>query len=367
MDVSWCFKKAEAKRLWGEDGVLVARDFLTSNGKTVKQFGCFGSHALLLEHIWGEHQRGNAVSLYEVIRYNTPCKLYFDVEWVSPKGAAEQLGLGAILACIDSVLRELVADDAKRECRVLEGGRALPCGRQKHSYHLVYPHIAFMNNTFAMKRVALLAHRQAGLLAGCGKNPIDLSVYTRDRLFRAPLCCKADDPSRTPLLPHGVSACASSDLLSFLVSNPAPGVIRIGKTIVGPAAPKSLPKARVVRRRDNGCRELFFSGFHLDVQKLESKLQSILREHGGMGNVRFDSLSEHLAFPILLFRIQHGVSGREEPCLAHGLFAKVTHRNDNQLLWVDNNFTVVVICPHQGKCSQKRYKLCRLTPSFFAL
>lgn len=128
MDVSWCFKKAEAKRLWGEDGVLVARDFLTSNGKTVKQFGCFGSHALLLEHIWGEHQRGNAVSLYEVIRYNTPCKLYFDVEWVSPKGAAEQLGLGAILACIDSVLRELVADDAKRECRVLEGGARCRAG-----------------------------------------------------------------------------------------------------------------------------------------------------------------------------------------------------------------------------------------------
>lgn len=369
-EIEWFFKKDEMKANAGSKRVFVGRDWATSDGKVVKQFGSVSSHEELLAYIRGLIARGEEACIYELVRYNQPCKLYFDVEWTGPAAADAARTVGAIAAAVDKVLQETSGAarraPAARRCEVLQSSRPdRRPGVTKHSFHLVYPGVTFANNTVAMRRVVDKVFAQYASCGGEGACPIDVSVYSRDRLFRAPLCWKANDASRTALRPTG-PACPTERLLECFVTNVgAPGVwVGGGPPLppepARPPPPRGQPRPR--RARESAS-EAQLGGQRVHIGALEGKLQALVREIGGLGHVCFYRAVESAG--TLLFRLEHGVGGREEPCLAHGVPTKITHRHDNQLLTVDVHGIVRIICPHRGKCTRARYTLCQLRPSFF--
>jgi len=363
VDVQWYFKKEDMRVNAPDGAVYIARDYLASEGRMVKQFASLSSHTDLVDLIGQLRAEGKEACLYELICYNCPCKLYFDIEWTAEENSEVGKVLDMITGCIDSLLQSsplVDADPQQRAFKILQSSRSNgKRNMKKFSFHLIYPHIVMDNNTSTMKLFAAKVHAVCQAAALPGKNPIDLSVYTRDRLFRAPLCWKANDPLRTALVPLNGSM-GREDILSCFVTN-VPGGNK-----PCPVSQKKIPsgkqtRPRVVPRKLDCIVHL--AGWVIDVAKIEKKLQNIIREKGGLGHVQFYRVLEKNA--ALLLRLNHGVGGRDEPCLAHGIGTAISHKNDNQLITVDIHGLVCTICPHQGKCRRAKHVLCKLEPTFF--
>lgn len=370
VQLQWFFKKDEMKANAGSKHIFIARDWKTAQGRMVKQFAAIDSHETLLHYIQQLRQEQQQASVYELIRYNSPCRLYFDVEWTAADTDDSDHVISVITNFVDTLLQATSETARKkphlRRCEVLQSSRAgnENCRQIKHSFHLVYPGITVANNTVAMQRITAKVHAHCEKLFP--KNPIDMSVYTRDRLFRAPLCWKATDNTHTPLLlTHGDQQCTQRLLDCFVTNIASPG-IWFGGSAPEPSKPTATTAHKQTRgqpRPSSTPSDVFLTGSKVNLCKLEKKLQCIIREHGGLGRVQFYRTVESAA--ILLFRLEHGMRGREEKCLAHGLNSNVTHKNDNQLISVDTNGLVRIICPHKGKCYKARYMLCKLETSYF--
>eukprot|EP00961_Rhodomonas_salina_P295174 3935204-Rhodomonas_salina.2 len=91
--------------------------------------------------------------------------------------------------------------------------------------------------------------------------------------------------------------------------------------------------------------------------RLQTHLQTLITNLGGAGSVRFEALRTD---GTMVFRLQHGASTRQEPCLAHGPNSRTMHKTDNQLINVTSDGWAYICCPHGGKCNGARFKLCRL-------
>jgi len=367
--MKWVFKKDEMKANAGSEKVFVARDFCCErNAKCVKQFASLESHAALAEYIQTLCDTGEEACIYEMIPYNTPCKLYLDIEWVAAAGdSASASILRKIVEYIDLLLRETVADPRHRESEILESTRMAAKGSLRYSYHLIYPYITFSNNTESMKAFVTRVHNHFSKELSIKKNPIDLSVYSRDRLFRAPLCWKATDQHKAQM--KWVSGASSLERLeNSLVTKHAAGGAIIGKPLTQcTKAPRLRPPVR--QAKQSACKDaLSFAGLDVNIELCRQRLQKLLTMYGGMGSLKFYKVCENTfsSGSYMLFRFEHSIAGREEPCLAHGICSKVTHKRDNQLLLLDENLVVHIVCPHQGKCRKRRFRMCQLQQCFFS-
>jgi Family of unknown function (DUF5906) len=166
---------------------------------------------------------------YEMIPVNTPCLAYADIELVCIDPDPER----RVLSSIISVIREHVRKAFKRtgEFYIAEGSRLRDDGMFKISCHLVIADIIFecnhdgkMKNLFSISDPALYHTGPDGKSKYC----IDLSVYTKNRLFRLPNCCKLSG-AQIPLVRINADPMDDDftdrdfeieDILPFFVANP---------------------------------------------------------------------------------------------------------------------------------------------------
>eukprot|EP00961_Rhodomonas_salina_P264479 3574491-Rhodomonas_salina.1 len=220
--------------------VFVAED--KGNGGA-KRFASFPSHDAFVSAVLESDRR----CFYELIREGQLCKLYFDVEWrtgladsMDSEGAAahhsgeastesrHELSISGILEVIFEVLRAKIPQAFEGNCNpdVIQlvgtraetkeksyGGERKTIKQVKNSFHLVFPTIVFAGNKGFMKEIALEVKE---LVARCfslserEENPIDISVYSKGQNFRAPLCYKHSDETKTPLLCDGIAPLAGN-------------------------------------------------------------------------------------------------------------------------------------------------------------
>eukprot|EP00961_Rhodomonas_salina_P157971 2126349-Rhodomonas_salina.1 len=156
-----------------------------------------------------------------MIREGKPCKLYFDVEWMTTLArreapAAGDMTISAIKEIISRVVSARFPDRSSPAVIELDGSREVVTGSDtrawKHSFHLIYPDLVFRCNNGRMKEVARevrdsVGHRFPTLsteefptMSTADPNPVDLRVYSKDQLYRAPLCHKRTDASQTRLV-----------------------------------------------------------------------------------------------------------------------------------------------------------------------
>lgn len=197
-----------------------------------KMFGVYASCSkdefmhLLLDIPWAQRH------CYELLVENVPCKAYADVEWVGP-AEPEHTTLKRMIAAMRDRIRELYS--IKPLLYVCCGSRPHSADSQaltKHSYHIVCDNLIFeRNNDGQMK--ALFTTNMAGFtwMDGVEEKPmIDTRVYTKNRHFRLPHCCKIDSQhpllriSGDPLLDEFGQHDWGRDVhavLPFFISNPA--------------------------------------------------------------------------------------------------------------------------------------------------
>jgi len=163
---------------------------------------------------------------YEIIRANSACKAYFDLE----------VGGGVLnpeqgFALCQKVIAEWAVrvrarwPSAARECPrclvpiILDGSRQTSKG-WKASYHLVYPFLTFpCNNTMLKEEVTALSNLsqlQIRMTDGTMHCFVDTAVYSRNQLFRMPLNFKLSDHTCTPLRVPGT--CTVSDFRAACVT-----------------------------------------------------------------------------------------------------------------------------------------------------
>lgn len=368
-NIVWYFKKQEMKDNAPPDSVFIARDWKAMNGKMVKQFTYMSSYTTILQYILQLYKKSEVVCLYEVVRFNVPCKLYLDVEWeddLTDKRDDSQKIIQRIVEISKNILQNLVhnranADDSRFDCHVLQSSRRMQKSI-KNSFHIIYPQIIMKNNTDEMIDIVQKIHDKCSNLLP--KNPIDLSVYTKDRLFRMPLCCKAQDSTHTPLtLINGNNN--ASTILSCFITNVCKTdidkwVVSLSKKLH--LKEKTIPRKIAPKKHTNVHHQTPNTETKINFTKLEAKIQNIIFHLGSPAKVIFHSCIND---GLIMFRLQHKQPGQKEICLAHGIKTKITHCNDNQLIAVDLHGIVRVICPHKGKCQGAKATICRISPEYF--
>ena len=166
-------------------------------GSGGKMFGIFptrdtATYMHLLLDIPLQYRHG-----YELIPENVSCRAYLDVEW-----EGEQDKDHATLARLLQELRKLIRDKFSRDpqIHVLCGTRLKKDQIFKNSYHIIISNVVFERNHDGQMK-GLFASIQDGFTwidEGKKKSMIDLTVYSRNRHFRLPHCCKLG--TNTPLL-----------------------------------------------------------------------------------------------------------------------------------------------------------------------
>jgi hypothetical protein len=191
----WFWKQAPVLEAYGlSGGVTIAWD--KPDGKKI--YGLYSDKNEVMHSIM--KNPSNKRWGYEIIPANTACLAYADIELISPTPDPQRV----IITSIISVIRSHIKINFKRtgEFYVLDGSRLMDDGMYKVSYHLVIADIVFAcNHDGNMKRLFTIA--DPGLYFtgtdGVSKYCIDLSVYTKNRLFRLPGCCKLNG-AQVPLV-----------------------------------------------------------------------------------------------------------------------------------------------------------------------
>jgi len=131
--------------------------------------------------------RNSNRNAYELIRPNRPCPLYFDIDYYGPEDdTREQLGV------IVKHIRNHCFQALKRDIdiNVLAGSRQTKKGF-KNSYHIVSPTVVFdANNDKTMLNFVKDICSDADFPFAGVNGGFDLSVYTKHRCMRLPLCTK---------------------------------------------------------------------------------------------------------------------------------------------------------------------------------
>ena len=293
---------------------------------------------------------------YEMIREGMPCKMYFDVEWVTDTDA-DVFGLSDVQAVIADLFTVSFPGRQPGECVVLRGSRVIPTGF-KHSYHLVYPSTIFACNNGQLKRFAALV--ASTVYARFGVSAVDLSVYSKDRAFRAPLCHKLLDASRTPLLWDSQPTDLRAQMLLSMVSCVSLAEAEADVIAEDSSAVQRQTVARQTVARQRGIRPARASVPVWWVTLLCDALQRFLAARGGRGVVQRRGFVQH-SNGSMTFRYEHRELGVHEPCLRHGAHSRVSHRHDNQFVTLTAASFVFVSCPHGSKCAAGGYNHGRLT------
>ena len=123
---------------------------------------------------------------------------------------------------------------------LMESCRSLVNGSFKFSYHLVYQKKIFPCNSGRMK--VLATQIKDVIKKKVGINVMDNCVYTRNRAFRAPLCFKLSDSSRTPLSFTGAEKSnIHKNFMKAMVTN-VPNECELVPDVFMPSTPKKEKK-----------------------------------------------------------------------------------------------------------------------------
>lgn len=341
--------------------VFVSCDTMKQGGGAVSQkFASFETHQDFLDFV----ALSADACFYEMIRDSRPCKMYFDVEWITQPSSHEA---GAItIDDIENVICRVFAcmfPEAPQglQCVRLKGSRMVSKGL-KNSFHLIYPGVVFSRNNGAMKNVARRAAE--ALRKKTGLSAIDTAVYTKDRAFRAPFCYKLADDTKTPFLFENGGATQDApwdhtDILQALITHIPPqseyAHYYIHDPYSSPAPPHALCPAPPKPVRVFPLSRPMPS----NISKLVACLSLFLERKGGKGVVsQCNSLRQTQNG--ISFRYNHRIPGIAEPCLSHGPFSTVHHKTDHQFVHIDNTSFVVVVCPHGAKCVKSFFSFGRL-------
>ena len=127
---------------------------------------------------------------YELLVENEPCKGYLDVEWVREQ-EPEHNTLKRLVAALRNKIHEVHSIEVELyvacSTRVTADDPAL----FKHSYHIVCNNLIFERNNDGNMKAFFTSIAGFTWMDGVEeKNMIDSKVYTKNRHFRLPHCCK---------------------------------------------------------------------------------------------------------------------------------------------------------------------------------
>jgi len=130
---------------------------------------------------------------YEIIRADVPCRLFFDIEWVSEVFDLKHEFLGRFV----NVLHQVFANRFGRPpvLRTTCDTRILKDGSKKNSYHLLEVSHVFENGHGKGSLMQLVVSDVLELLSAEDRKCVDKGVYTRNRPMRTPLCSKRESNS----------------------------------------------------------------------------------------------------------------------------------------------------------------------------
>ena len=193
---TWYRKQAKAFKALKPGHIVVA--WALGDGKRGYVYGVFESMARFYEYLL-ETPPSKRVG-FEIIREDTPCLLYLDVEWVGDADA-EHASIRRLCLLLREHCREKYGWDSLR-LWVTCGSRAHNDG-YKNSYH-VHANVWFPNNHNGDMK-ALVQNFVRTKLSGAewtwhrksggAEHRIDLRVYTKNRPLRLPGNCK---PGQSP-------------------------------------------------------------------------------------------------------------------------------------------------------------------------
>lgn len=165
------------QHMFEEADAIGHKFFMVREGPRGRQYGSYKDVDAFLPH----YMRMQKPCVYEIIREGQPASLYFDIE----SSTDFNLDIDQVLASLRTLLQNM--DIARDTCiSVLNG-----CRKNKHSYHLIVPHVKFAcNNDPDMGMKAVAEALQDKLAFPC----VDLSVYTKNRVFRLARSCKYKKP-----------------------------------------------------------------------------------------------------------------------------------------------------------------------------
>lgn len=196
-----------------------------------KMFGVYTSSKdefmhLLLDIPWAQRH------CYELLVENVPCKAYADVEWVGP-AEPEHSTLKRMIAAMRDKIREVYSREPMLYvcCGSRPASDADPQTTTKHSYHVVCDNLIFERNNDGQMKALFTTIPGFTWMDGVEEKPmIDSRVYTKNRHFRLPHCCKIGSQhpllriSGDPLLDEFGRHDWGRDVhavLPFFISNPA--------------------------------------------------------------------------------------------------------------------------------------------------
>lgn len=218
--IEWFKNMSEIKKS-RENGLVskvIAKDVHVLSG--AKKYGILwkGKEGEMIDHI----AKGQNEHLYEMIDFNSPARLFFDMDFKSK----DEFGFGCdippnqvvvmFMEELQLFVNKLIGHDSGKfnakevlitQCKRLDRP-------DKHSFHLVYPKIVFRNITqmrafvlsfghylFEEKHMMSLAFQKKGKNRSLGRAVFDMSPYTRDRLFRLMGQSKMGEPYENTLRP----------------------------------------------------------------------------------------------------------------------------------------------------------------------
>ena len=141
---------------------------------------------------------------YEIIWTHLPCLAYVDVDYKNHVADADHTRLIRVLRDYAQTIRQRFAIEPA--FKVLCGTRTKEDGAIKHSYHIIVANLAFRSNKDPALKALFVEHGSQKhwyyLKDGKKTSIVDDRVYSTNRDFRFPYCCKLGDP--TPLRPLAV-------------------------------------------------------------------------------------------------------------------------------------------------------------------
>ena len=247
-----------------EHAATIAMDYLTRSGTCAKAFSTASDWETALPQLL---TRSCPRVFYECIPPDTPVRLYLDLEWISH--CEEDHWEEEISSKLTAQLRSLIPLAPKPELRVLKGSRWSEKG-YKNSFHVIVPNWYFGDNTACMKPLVKELAESPFF-----RDKVDMGVYTKNRLFRLPLCYKLDDPSLSPLIPIGPMGYTVGEILDFIVSVPKQTCLPIqsySTSAGGRVKPSGESAFRAEGHRDYHLAE--YLGRILEARGLHFKVQA---------------------------------------------------------------------------------------------
>ena len=335
-----------------------------------KMFGVYTSSKdefmhLLLDIPWAQRH------CYELLVENVPCKAYADVEWVGP-AEPEHSTLKRMIAAIRDKIREVYSREPILYvcCGSRPASDADPQTTTKHSYHVVCDNLIFERNNDGQMKALFTTIPGFTWMDGVEEKPmIDSRVYTKNRHFRLPHCCKIGSQhpllriSGDPLLDEFGMHDWGRDVhavLPFFISNPAyqgrcdclfvptPSVLLERMSGNGGNKRAKTTTTAAAAGDDQNASIAIVKLFPVPLQIVQRLLMLAGDTVSTLGSVQYLSEEDQ-------WKVQGDQRGKGRKCLVN---TGTTHTSNNCLLFIErfqNGFKVNYFCTaRECSCYEKK-------------